>query len=60
MRLEARKISEIYPSHGNISKNPEEDFSRAIINAKKLLKGEQNVSISQFRPPTNGSVHSNP
>jgi glyoxylase-like metal-dependent hydrolase (beta-lactamase superfamily II) len=51
MRLEARKISEIYPSHGDISKNPEEDFSQAIINAKKLLKGEQNVPISLFRPP---------
>jgi hydroxyacylglutathione hydrolase len=51
MRLEARKISEIYPGHGNISKNPGQDLPQAIINAKKLLKGEQNVSISQFRPP---------
>jgi glyoxylase-like metal-dependent hydrolase (beta-lactamase superfamily II) len=51
MRLEARKISEIYPGHGNISGNPEEDLPQAIINARKLLNGEQNVSISPFRPP---------
>jgi len=50
-RLEARKISEIFPSHGNISKNPGEDLSQAIVNAKKLLNGDRNVSISQFRPP---------
>jgi glyoxylase-like metal-dependent hydrolase (beta-lactamase superfamily II) len=51
MRLEARKISEIYPGHGSISRNPEQDLSQAILNAKKLLKGEQDVSVSPFRPP---------
>jgi len=51
MRLEARKISEIYPGHGKISKTPEEDFSQAILNAKKLLCGDQNLSVSPFRPP---------
>jgi glyoxylase-like metal-dependent hydrolase (beta-lactamase superfamily II) len=50
MRLEARKISEIYPGHGAISKNPEEDLPRAIINARRLLNGEKNISISPFRP----------
>jgi len=52
MRLEARKISEIFPSHGNISKNPGADLSQAIVNSKKLLKGDRNVSVSQFRPPS--------
>jgi glyoxylase-like metal-dependent hydrolase (beta-lactamase superfamily II) len=51
MRLEARKISKIFPGHGDISQNPEQDLSQAIANAKKLLNGERNVSISQFRPP---------
>jgi glyoxylase-like metal-dependent hydrolase (beta-lactamase superfamily II) len=51
MRLEARKITEIYPGHGAISKNPEQDLSQAILNAKKLLKGEENFSVSPFRPP---------
>jgi glyoxylase-like metal-dependent hydrolase (beta-lactamase superfamily II) len=51
MRLEARKISKIFPGHGEISQNPEQDLSEAIINAKKLLNGKRNVSISQFRPP---------
>ncbi len=50
-RLEARKILKIFPGHGDISQHPEENLSRAIINAKKLLNGERNVSISQFRPP---------
>jgi glyoxylase-like metal-dependent hydrolase (beta-lactamase superfamily II) len=50
-RLEARKITEIYPGHGPISKNPEQDLSQAILNAKKLLNGEENFSVSPFRPP---------
>ncbi|MBN2245108.1 MAG: MBL fold metallo-hydrolase [Candidatus Aminicenantes bacterium] len=40
MRLEARKISKIFPGHGEISQSPEQDLSEAIINAKKLLRGE--------------------
>ena len=50
-RLEARNISKIFPGHGDISQDPEEDLPQAIINGKKLLNGERNVSISQFRPP---------
>jgi glyoxylase-like metal-dependent hydrolase (beta-lactamase superfamily II) len=55
-RLEARKISNIFPGHGHISQNPEQDLSQAIINAKKLLNGEPNVSISPFRPPIHESA----
>ncbi len=51
MRLEARKISRIFPGHGEISKNPEQDLSEAIVNAKKLLKGEWGFSTSLYRPP---------
>jgi glyoxylase-like metal-dependent hydrolase (beta-lactamase superfamily II) len=51
IRLEARKISEIYPGHGAISKNPEQDLSQAILNAKKLLSGEEDLSVSPYRPP---------
>jgi glyoxylase-like metal-dependent hydrolase (beta-lactamase superfamily II) len=50
-RLEARKISKIFPGHGDISQNPEQDLSRAVINAKKLLRGEQTVSTNPHRPP---------
>ena len=51
MRLEARKISKIFPSHGEISQNPEQDLSQAIVNAKKLLRGEGSISNSPYRPP---------
>jgi glyoxylase-like metal-dependent hydrolase (beta-lactamase superfamily II) len=46
MRLEARKISKIFPGHGEVSQNPEQDLSEAIINAKRLLRGETNVPTS--------------
>ena len=47
--LEARKINEIYPGHGNISKTPEQDMQNAILNARALLKDEEGVEITQFR-----------
>jgi glyoxylase-like metal-dependent hydrolase (beta-lactamase superfamily II) len=50
-RLEARKILKIFPGHGDISQNPEQDLSEAIINAKKLLRGEGSISNSPYRPP---------
>ena len=59
MRLEARKILKIIPGHGDVSQNPGQDLIQAIINAKKLLNGDRNVSISQFRPPAYGIVRSN-
>ena len=43
-RLESRKISRIFPGHGDISQNPEQDLSEAIVNAKKLLRGERSIS----------------
>ena len=49
-RLEARKISRIFPGHGDVSQNPEEDLSQAILNAKKLLWGEQGVLTSLYYP----------
>jgi len=50
LRLEARKISMIYPGHGKISARPEEDLAEAIVNAKKLLQGDEAAAISPFRP----------
>jgi glyoxylase-like metal-dependent hydrolase (beta-lactamase superfamily II) len=50
LRLDTRKISRIFPGHGEISRDPEQDLSQAIVNAKKLLEGKQNVSISAHRP----------
>jgi glyoxylase-like metal-dependent hydrolase (beta-lactamase superfamily II) len=47
--LETRKISELYPGHGNISKTPEEDMQKAIKNAKALLRDEEGVEITHFR-----------
>jgi glyoxylase-like metal-dependent hydrolase (beta-lactamase superfamily II) len=49
-RLETLRISKIFPGHGDISRNPEEDLSQAILNAKKLLKGEHVVSASPYYP----------
>ena len=43
-RLEARKISKIFPGHGDVSENPEQDLSRAIQNAKTLLQGDRGGS----------------
>ncbi len=50
-RLEARKILKIFPGHGDVSEDPEQDLSEAILNAKKLLRGEEGVSASLYRPP---------
>ncbi len=50
-RLEARKITKIYPGHGKVSSNPEEDLAEAILNAKKLLQGDGNISVSPYRLP---------
>ena len=56
MRLEARKISKIFPGHGDISQEPEQDLSRAILNAKKLLGREEDVSTSHYLPPVFGNI----
>jgi glyoxylase-like metal-dependent hydrolase (beta-lactamase superfamily II) len=56
MRLEARKISKIFPGHGDVSQDPEQDLSQAIVNAKKLLSGEQGVSMSLHRPPVSANI----
>ena len=47
--LETRKINEIYPGHGNISKTPEEDMQKAILNARALLRDEEGVEVTNFR-----------
>ncbi|MBW2079275.1 MAG: hypothetical protein JRI71_17345, partial [Deltaproteobacteria bacterium] len=47
--LETRKINELYPGHGNVSKNPEEDMQKAILNARALLRDEEGVEITHFR-----------
>jgi len=56
MRLEARKISKIFPGHGGICRDPEQDLSQAIVNAKKLLRGERDLSTSFYRPPISMDV----
>ena len=47
--LETRKINELYPGHGNVSKTPEEDMQKAIMNARALLRDEEGVEITHFR-----------
>jgi glyoxylase-like metal-dependent hydrolase (beta-lactamase superfamily II) len=47
--LETRKISELYPGHGNMSKTPEEDMQKAIMNAKALLNDQEGVEVTNFR-----------
>ncbi|MBI4619500.1 MAG: MBL fold metallo-hydrolase [Desulfobacterales bacterium] len=47
--METRKINELYPGHGEISKTPEEDMQRAIINARALLRDEEGVEVTHFR-----------
>ena len=47
--LATRKINEFYPGHGKISKSPEEDMQKAILNARALLRDEEEVEITDFR-----------
>lgn len=47
--LETRKINELYPGHGDISKTPEEDMEKALLNARVLLRDEERVEITHFR-----------
>ena len=47
--LATRKINELYPGHGKVSKSPEEDMKKAILNARALLRDEGGVEISAFR-----------
>ena len=49
LSLSTRQILEIYPGHGEISKNPKEDMEKAIQNAKAFLKNEDEVEITRFR-----------
>jgi glyoxylase-like metal-dependent hydrolase (beta-lactamase superfamily II) len=44
-RLGTMKVNEIYPGHGEISKNPEEDMKNAITNAHMLLKDELGIEV---------------
>ncbi len=60
MRLESRKITEIYPGHGAMSKNPDQDLSQAILNAKKLLKGEEDVPVSPLPSHVNSALNHSP
>jgi glyoxylase-like metal-dependent hydrolase (beta-lactamase superfamily II) len=43
--LTTMKVKEIYPGHGIISKTPEEDMRKALLNAEKLLEGKSGVEI---------------
>ncbi|MEA1933776.1 MAG: MBL fold metallo-hydrolase [Thermodesulfobacteriota bacterium] len=47
--LATRKINELYPGHGKVSKSPEEDMQKAILNARALLRDEEEVDITDFR-----------
>jgi glyoxylase-like metal-dependent hydrolase (beta-lactamase superfamily II) len=49
LSLSTRRILEIYPGHGEISKNPKKDMERAVQNAKAFLKNEDDVEITRFR-----------
>jgi glyoxylase-like metal-dependent hydrolase (beta-lactamase superfamily II) len=44
-RLGTIKVNEIYPGHGAISKKPEEHMQKAILNARQLLKDEEDVEL---------------
>lgn len=47
--LQTRKVSVIYPGHGEVSPDPEKDIELAIGNAFKLLKGEGSADITYRR-----------
>jgi hypothetical protein len=41
----------MYPGHGSISKNPEQDMEKALVNAKMLLNEEKEVEIAHEEIP---------
>ncbi len=49
LSLSTRQIVEIYPGHGDISVNPEEDMERAVHNAKAFLQSEDRIEITRFQ-----------
>jgi glyoxylase-like metal-dependent hydrolase (beta-lactamase superfamily II) len=51
-RLDSMKVKEIYPGHGEISKNPEEDMKKAITNAHKLLKAQMGIEVVREKSPS--------
>jgi hydroxyacylglutathione hydrolase len=46
MSLNTRQIKEIYPGHGGISVNPDEDMKAAVENAKNFLNSKEEVKIT--------------
>jgi glyoxylase-like metal-dependent hydrolase (beta-lactamase superfamily II) len=51
-RLTTMKVKEIYPGHGVISKTPEEDMRKALLNAEKLIEGKSGVEIARESRPS--------
>ena len=49
LSLSTRQILEIYPGHGEISTNPNEDMEKAVQNARAFLKSEDGVEVTCFR-----------
>lgn len=56
LSLSTRKIVEIYPGHGNISTNPEEDLGKAVQNAKAFLQSEDAVEVTHFKEHNVGKI----
>ena len=42
-RLSAFRIAEVFPGHGRVSTDPQEDIARAMANAQALLHGDKDV-----------------
>jgi len=51
MSLNTRRIEQIYPGHGVISENPDNDMITAIENAKKFLKNDDGVKVTYDMNP---------
>jgi len=45
MSLNARYVEQIYPGHGNLSDNPDNDMKTAIANARNFLKSDKQVTV---------------
>ncbi len=56
LSLGTRQILEIYPGHGEISRNPEEDMEKAVKNAKAFLKNEDDVEVEITRFKEDGML----
>lgn len=55
MSLNTRQILELYPGHGDISVNPNDDMTAAVENARQFLRKDEEIKV--FYEPTTAHIN---